>query len=72
MSTSIRPRLNVGVHVSTDTGFVAPQVWTASDTSDIACVEIIDGLRVQSDEPDTLRLIADAFVQAAASIEDTR
>lgn len=69
MTDQPRQRFTAGVHVSPDHGTVQPRVSPAHDDHDIASVEIVEGLRIQSDHAETLRLIAAAFTQAADSID---
>lgn len=62
-------RLSVSIHLSPDLGFTAPKVWPASADTPIAVVEIVENLRVQSDDKQVLRDIARAFLTAAGSVE---
>lgn len=62
-----RQRYTANLHISSDCGRVAPLVRTTP--SGIAVVELVEGLMVQSDEPETLRYLAAAFWQAAEQLE---
>ena len=65
----VRQSIGVHVHLASKFGTVAPTVSLATDGSGIANVGICNGLTVQSDEAETLRTIAQAFLAAAASID---
>jgi hypothetical protein len=69
LDTKPRQRISISQHLSSEYGEIRPTVWPATEGQHIAAVEIVEGLRLQSDEPETLRAIADAFVKAALSIE---
>lgn len=70
-----RQRHHNTVHISPLHGRFAPELRPATgvgQAADIAVVELIDGLQVQSDDAEVFRTLAVLFVQAADSIDRAR
>lgn len=64
-----RQRITVGVHVSEKHGSFKPQLWPADADQPIASLEIIDGLRIQAEDPQIFRTLADFCIRAANTVE---
>jgi hypothetical protein len=68
----IRQTFQASQHLAREHGWQDPTVWPATEDNDIAVVEVMPGLRLQSDDPEVLRLLARSFDKAAFSIERLR
>lgn len=64
-----RQQFRARVHISTDHGPVLPRIDVTAAGPAIASVEIIDGLAIQSPEPEALRNIGKAFLLAADRLD---
>lgn len=65
-------RVMVGVHLGNEMLRFAPTLHPADHDSDIARIEVVDGLAIQSDNAATFRTLAELFTRGADSIDSAK
>lgn len=68
MSTTTRQHLTVATHLSSEY-LIAPEIWAATHDQPIASIELIAGLRLQTEDAAIFRAFANALNEAADSID---